>query len=205
MASTVAFLRLGGSPVLRARPTRGSSLPRRYSVEISSPDGQQPQEAAVAPGEGVIKAVSGGGVVGLSAPSMPAPQEKSWEDHPDYRRWKDKEDEILRDIEPIMFLTKDILHSDRYGDGETLNSEDEREVVEKLLAYHPHSDDKVGCGIDSIMVDRHPRFRNSRCLFVVRIDGVWIDFSYQKCLRAYIRDKYPSYAERFIFEHFRRT
>lgn len=54
-------------------------------------------------------------------------------------------------------------------------------------------------------VDRHPQFRQSRCLFVVRSDGGWIDFSYQKCLRAYIRDKYPSYAERFIKEHFKRS
>ncbi|EEC83345.1 hypothetical protein OsI_28743 [Oryza sativa Indica Group] len=55
------------------------------------------------------------------------------------------------------------------------------------------------------MVDKHPQFRKSRCLFVVRMDGVWIDFSYQKCLRAYIREKYPSHAERFIREHFKRT
>lgn len=55
-----------------------------------------------------------------------------------------------------------------------------------------------------LKVDRHPEFRNSRCLFVVRTDGVWIDFSYQKCLRAYIREKYPSHAGRFIREHFKR-
>ncbi|KAL6010406.1 hypothetical protein ACLOJK_000837 [Asimina triloba] len=54
-------------------------------------------------------------------------------------------------------------------------------------------------------VDRHPQFRNARCLFVVRTDGGWIDFSYQKCLRAYIRQKYPVRAERFIREHFKRT
>lgn len=53
-------------------------------------------------------------------------------------------------------------------------------------------------------VDRHPEFKRSRCLFVIRTDGGWIDFSYQKCLRAYIRDKYPSHAERFIREHFKR-
>eukprot|EP00262_Sarcandra_glabra_P010338 TRINITY_DN2550_c0_g1_i1.p1 TRINITY_DN2550_c0_g1~~TRINITY_DN2550_c0_g1_i1.p1 ORF type:complete len:200 (+),score=21.54 TRINITY_DN2550_c0_g1_i1:123-722(+) len=125
-------------------------------------------------------------------------------EHPDHRRWKDKEDEILRDIEPTTFLTKEILHSDRYVDGERLTDEDEKFVVEKLLVYHPHSEDKIGCGLDSIMVDRHPQFRNSRCLFVIRTDGGWIDFSYQKCLRAYIRNKYPSHAERFIREHFKR-
>lgn len=131
------------------------------------------------------------------------PKYHRWDD-PDYRKWKDKEGEILRDIEPILFLAKEILHSRRYMDGERLTADDERAVVEKLLAYHPHSEDKIGCGLDAIMVDRHPQFRRSRCLFVVRTDGGWIDFSYQKCLRAYIRDKYPSHAERFIREHFNR-
>ncbi|KAK7310832.1 hypothetical protein RJT34_08586 [Clitoria ternatea] len=127
-----------------------------------------------------------------------------WEDEPDYRKWKDKENEILRDIEPIVLLAKDILHSRRYLDGERLNAEDEKAVVEKLLVFHPQSQSKIGCGLQSIMVDRHPQFRNSRCLFVVRTDGGWIDFSYQKCLREYIRDKYPNHAERFIREHLKR-
>ncbi|XP_020267007.1 protein DCL, chloroplastic [Asparagus officinalis] len=143
-------------------------------------------------------------------PPYPPPERaesaaKSWADHPDYRRWKDREEEILKDIQPITILTKYILHSDRYMDGECLCPDDEKEVVEKLLAYHPRSEDKIGCGLASIMVDRHPTFKKSRCLFVVRTDGVWIDFSYQKCLRAYIREKYPSYAEKFIREHFKRT
>lgn len=37
-------------------------------------------------------------------------------------------------------------------DGERLNAEDEKTVVKRLLAYHPHSEDKIGCGLDSIMV-----------------------------------------------------
>ncbi|RDX58112.1 Protein DCL-like, chloroplastic, partial [Mucuna pruriens] len=160
---------------------------------------------------------------------------RRWEDEPDYRQWKDKEEEILRDVEPVLLLAKDILHSRRYMDGERLSVEDEKVVVERLLAYHPQSEDKIGCGLESIMtvelglllfefacqrsalvtlqsrvnagygyVDRHPQFRQSRCLFVVRTDGGWIDFSYQKCLRKYIRDKYPTYAERFIRQHFKR-
>ncbi|CAO2206463.1 unnamed protein product [Urochloa humidicola] len=129
-------------------------------------------------------------VVGAPEPPMP---------------FRAAEAEILRDIEPVVQLIKDILHSDRYADGECLYPKDEDVVVEKLLAFHPRAQDKVGCGLDAIMVDRHPEFRKSRCLFVVRTDGVWIDFSYQKCLRAYIREKYPSHAERFIREHFKRT
>lgn len=36
-----------------------------------------------------------------------------WDDA-EYRKWKDKEDEILGDIEPISSLTKEILHSNRF-------------------------------------------------------------------------------------------
>ncbi|KAF8094927.1 hypothetical protein N665_0348s0010 [Sinapis alba] len=124
---------------------------------------------------------------------------------PDYRKWKNLEAEILGEIEPITLLAKDILHSDRYLDGERLDFEDEKIIIEKLLAFHPYAKDKIGCGLHFIMVDRHPQFRHSRCLFVVRTDGGWIDFSYQKCLRAYVRDRYPSHAERFIREHFKRA
>ncbi|KAJ0820193.1 hypothetical protein HanPSC8_Chr16g0704991 [Helianthus annuus] len=133
------------------------------------------------------------------------PKDPRWENDPDYCKWKDKEAEIFMDIDPTTLQIKHILHSDRYMDGEQLTSTDQKMVVDKLLPYHPHSEDKIGCGIDSIMVDRHPQFRNSRCLFVVRTDGVWIDFSYQKCIRAYIRQKYPSYAEKFINRHYKRS
>ncbi|KAK1405769.1 Protein DCL, chloroplastic [Heracleum sosnowskyi] len=126
-------------------------------------------------------------------------------DDPDYRKWKDKEQEILNDVKPITLFAKDLIHSSRYMDGERLTEEDEKTVLEKLLAYHPHSEDKLGCGLNFIMVDRHPQFRQSRCLFIVRTDGGWIDFSYQKCLRSYIRHKYPSYAEKFIKEHYKRS
>ncbi|XP_061961037.1 uncharacterized protein LOC133681875 isoform X3 [Populus nigra] len=73
----------------------------------------------------------------------------SWEEQ-NYRQWKDKEAEIWRDIEPIAHLAKDILHSNRYKDGEQLTDEDEKAVAGRLLVYHPNCDDKVGCGLDSI-------------------------------------------------------
>ncbi|KAJ6320948.1 hypothetical protein OIU78_016191 [Salix suchowensis] len=126
----------------------------------------------------------------------------SWEEK-NYRRWKDEEAEIWRDIEPISHLAKEILHSNRYKDGEQLTDDDKKAVAGRLLVYHPNCDDKVGCGLDSIAVDRHPQFKRSRCLFVVRSDGGWIDFSYRKCLRAYIQFKYPTHAERFIEERFK--
>ncbi|RVX00012.1 hypothetical protein CK203_024798 [Vitis vinifera] len=50
----------------------------------------------------------------------------------------------------LLYLT-DFL-AVRYMDGERLTAEDEKAVVEKLLIYHPHSEDKIGCGLDCIMV-----------------------------------------------------
>ncbi|MED6118517.1 hypothetical protein PIB30_003262 [Stylosanthes scabra] len=120
----------------------------------------------------------------------------------DDSEWKEKKEEILKDIEPLVKLTKDILHSKRYKNGQQLTAEDEK-IVETMLAYHPHSEDKIGSGLESIMVDCHPQYRKSRCLFVVRTDGGWVDFSYHKCIKEYIRKKYPTHAERFIPEHFK--
>ncbi|KAL9258524.1 DCL homolog, chloroplastic-like protein [Drosera capensis] len=64
---------------------------------------------------------------------------------------KEKEKEIWQEAERLAQVAKDILHSGRYMDGERLNAEDEKIVVAKLLAYHPNSEDKIGCGLDSIM------------------------------------------------------
>lgn len=50
------------------------------------------------------------------------------------------------------FKAPEYLLSVRYLDGERLTPEDEKVVVDKLLAYHPHAQDKIGCGLDSIMV-----------------------------------------------------
>ncbi|KAL5206007.1 hypothetical protein ABZP36_034216 [Zizania latifolia] len=111
------------------------------------------------------------------------------------------EAEILADVGPVMEVVKDVLHSDRYGDGEFLSSDDEKIVVEKLLAYHPRSNDKIGCGLDAIMVDRHTDFSQSRCLYVVRTNGDTEDFSYRKCLRGYIKEKYPTLAADVIQKH----
>ncbi|OIW15638.1 hypothetical protein TanjilG_08214 [Lupinus angustifolius] len=81
---------------------------------------------------------------------------------PDYCKWKVEEDGILRDDEPILviklsfdscYATLDlVMLVNWYMDGEHLSVEDEKAVVKNLLPYHPHSEDKIGCGIYSIMV-----------------------------------------------------
>ena len=54
-----------------------------------------------------------------------------------------------------MLLVKIITQmgsSCRYDNGDKLSLEHEKFVLEKLLAYHPESEKKIGCGIDYITV-----------------------------------------------------
>ncbi|KAF3773349.1 DCL protein [Nymphaea thermarum] len=81
--------------------------------------------------------------------------------------------------------------------------EHEKKIIERLLPYHPEVEKKIGGGIDFITIGFHPDFENSRCLFIVRKDGVAVDFSFWKCIKGFIRKKYPLYADSFIIRHFR--
>ena len=40
----------------------------------------------------------------------------------------------------------------RYESGDRLSQEHDRTIVDRLLAYHPDFDNKIGCGIDYITV-----------------------------------------------------
>ncbi|XP_022768712.1 uncharacterized protein LOC111312582 isoform X2 [Durio zibethinus] len=139
-----APLLLKGIPLLRLRLPRYNRLtvgiisaPRRPWCVAADSAGQEEEASSVEKSSAVLSV-------------RDPPKYHRWDD-PDYRKWKDKEEEILRDIEPIISLAKEILHSDRYMDGERLTVADEETVVEKLLRHHPHSEDKIGCGLDSIM------------------------------------------------------
>ncbi|XP_068475805.1 uncharacterized protein [Phaseolus vulgaris] len=66
--------------------------------------------------------------------------------------WMDKEEKIVRDIEPIVKLTRHILFSPRYKNGELLTMEDERAIAENVLIHHPDYEDKIGSGLGAIMV-----------------------------------------------------
>ncbi|KAH9301248.1 hypothetical protein KI387_012831, partial [Taxus chinensis] len=70
---------------------------------------------------------------------------------PEGETWNVMKSSILQEIQPIQRFIKDILHSPRYKDGELLSLEDENKIIKDLLPYHPHAQDKIGCGVDSIM------------------------------------------------------
>ncbi|KZV45172.1 hypothetical protein F511_11772 [Dorcoceras hygrometricum] len=83
-----------------------------------------------------------------------------------------------------------ILHSGKYESGDRLSPEHEKTILERLLAYHPEYEKKIGCGVDYITIGYHPDFGSSRCLFIVRKNGELEDFSYWKCLKGLIRKRY---------------
>ncbi|KAH7678922.1 hypothetical protein IHE45_06G025700 [Dioscorea alata] len=126
------------------------------------------------------------------------------EEREEEEEWVDWEDQILEDTVPLVGFVRMILHSGKYESGDKLSPEHEQTILERLLPYHPECDKKIGCGIDFITVGLHPEYDNSRCLFIVRKDGVLVDFSYWKCIKGLIRKKYPLYADTFILRHFRR-
>ena len=99
-------LLLKGIPLLRFRLQRNN----RLATGILSAH-RRPWCAATESAENeeeVSSAEKSSAVLSVRDP----PKYHRWDD-PDYRKWKDKEEEILRDIEPIISLTKEILHSDR--------------------------------------------------------------------------------------------
>ncbi|XP_021726657.1 protein DCL, chloroplastic-like [Chenopodium quinoa] len=130
--------------------------------------------------------------------------ENSFERVADRESWVDWEDQILEDTVPLVGFVRMILHSGKYQSGDRLTAEHEKMILERLLPYHPECDNKIGCGVDYITIGYHPQFQDSRCMFIVRKDGEFIDFSYWKCIKGFIRKNYPLYAESFILKHFRR-
>lgn len=148
------------------------SWSRRFSVDHPAAQDVLPAPAAAAAGDSASFPTTAFGTRDALLGSRV--------DHPDYRRWKEQEEEILNDVEPVILLAKEILHSDRcgkknrnlvpekidfcvpvlmfcnrrYQDGERLSEQDEKVIIDKLLSYHPHAEDKIGCGLDSIMVRR---------------------------------------------------
>lgn len=96
-----------GLPLLRLRfcyqrlqhPTFVLLAPRLFSAASES---SQPYDDAASDGEQTTAVLR----------TKDPPKYPRWPD-PDYRKWKEREAQILKDIEPVIFLAKEIIHSDR--------------------------------------------------------------------------------------------
>eukprot|EP01105_Mastigella_eilhardi_P023677 TRINITY_DN6013_c0_g1_i2.p1 TRINITY_DN6013_c0_g1~~TRINITY_DN6013_c0_g1_i2.p1 ORF type:complete len:114 (-),score=28.45 TRINITY_DN6013_c0_g1_i2:81-395(-) len=56
-------------------------------------------------------------------------------------------------------------------------------VLLALLRYHPNAAGKAGLGVRGFVRGHHPQFQRTRCFNLVRDDGTFEDFSFNKvCL-----------------------
>ncbi|KAB5526689.1 hypothetical protein DKX38_020536 [Salix brachista] len=121
--------------------------PRLFAIKTGS-DGSDLLRKPVVPSEKDL--------VGISEEVEDSEEEKE-------EGFVDWEDRILEDTVPLVGFVRMILHSGKYESGDRLSPDHERTIVDRLLAYHPDCDSKIGCGIDYITVGYHPDFVESRC------------------------------------------
>jgi DNA-directed RNA polymerase-4 subunit 1 len=56
------------------------------------------------------------------------------------------------------------------------------DFVFELLKRRPDCQEKIGVGVKEFIVRRHEKWGNTRCFYVVRIDGSSEAFGYRGCL-----------------------
>ncbi|XP_058765597.1 DNA-directed RNA polymerase V subunit 1 isoform X1 [Vicia villosa] len=121
-----------------------------------------------------------------------------------FELYTSEEQDVLKDIGPIVQSIRRIMQQQGYNDGDPLPSDDQKYVLENVFEHHPDKETKMGGGIDHVMVSKHSEFQDSRCLYVVLKDGKKEDFSYRKCLENFVRKKYPDIAESFCGKYFKK-
>jgi hypothetical protein len=82
------------------------------------------------------------------------------------------------------------------------------EDVLGLLEYHTERDEKIGCGVDFIRIERHTDIingfkSNTSHFHIYRKDGSNIDFSYKNCVNNIGKDGYKSKKRDDIMKSFR--
>ncbi|WP_329167785.1 DCL family protein [Streptomyces sp. NBC_01685] len=70
---------------------------------------------------------------------------------------------------------------DAYNVGEMVDDHDDHGLLRDLIDMHPDAVEKIGCGVDSFVIDRPMVGRHSG-FKLVRTDGTEIDFSFLTCL-----------------------
>ncbi|KAI3854027.1 hypothetical protein MKX03_035397 [Papaver bracteatum] len=99
---------------------------------------------------------------------------------------------VLSEVEPVVQEKHD----------EPLSSEDQSYVLENVFKYHPNKDVKMGSGIDHLTVNLS-LYEGSRCFYIVSTDGRREDFSYIKCIKKFVKEKYAAVAESFNGKYFK--
>ncbi|XP_054791413.1 DNA-directed RNA polymerase V subunit 1-like [Prosopis cineraria] len=87
-----------------------------------------------------------------------------------------EEQDILKDVEPIMQNIERIMQQSGYSDGGPLATKDQTFALENVFKHHPDKAAKMVAGIDYVMVSKHSNFQDSRCFYLVLKDGQKQDF-----------------------------
>lgn len=74
------------------------------------------------------------------------------------------------------------IYRDIYKDYENI-SEDHLRFMIDLLSYHEYSEQKIGCGVKRMWLQREHLY-NGRCFWLERSDGSITDFSFYQCIKA---------------------
>ncbi|PSR91523.1 DNA-directed RNA polymerase IV subunit like [Actinidia chinensis var. chinensis] len=82
-------------------------------------------------------------------------------------------------------------------------SEVDKSIAMMALYFHPRRNEKIGSGAQEIKVGYHSEHDNSRCFFVVRIDGTVEDFSYHKCVHRALEIIAPQRAKTYSLNKFK--
>ncbi|GJY57979.1 DNA-directed RNA polymerase V subunit 1 [Tanacetum coccineum] len=114
------------------------------------------------------------------------------------------EQEILNEIRPIIQSIRRIMHQSGYNDGDPLSADDQTYILDNVFNHHPDKVQKTGAGVKHIMVNKHTKFQESRCFFVVSTNGREEDFSYIKCVENYVKVKYPDKFDEFKPKYFKK-
>lgn len=65
---------------------------------------------------------------------------------------------------------------------DNISSGKEFDLLLQLLALHPKSEEKIGCGVSFFTTEDSPVKRGQKFFLIRRTDGSIEDFSYIKCL-----------------------
>jgi hypothetical protein len=86
-------------------------------------------------------------------------------------------------IFPTKKTAKDFVREiiSRHAAKSSLAAED-FSFVSDLLAIHPESEQKIGCGISRIFVDFDAQYHRNKCFYLERHDGSSTDFSWVSCI-----------------------
>lgn len=109
---------------------------------------------------------------------------------------------------PTKKAAKDFVREiiSKHDAGNSLEGDD-FSFISDLLAIHPESEQKIGCGISRIFVGLDAQYQKNKCFYLGRKDGSSTDFSWVACIdgRNLRRETFDAFrsAIKYQIDHFK--